>query len=229
MHALDSERWGEVGVACGFKIDDFASRTAARSILDLVLAREKHKELHWLRKASVTHYAIPNTFDDQLPEEVQIEGTVSRMLIGSTYLVPDGSGGEGLGVLTDAIVSEPRREVLGTYKLQNGQQVVCTSPLTDEELAAYKRSPDTFFGVVKKVREEIQEPLDCYDFFWETYSRSTREKLIEFIAGWPDYSELAKLDQNELAQRYCARMAEWMWMTHLRGGAVKNPTTVAPI
>jgi len=228
MHALDSEQWTEIGVSCGFKISDFASRTGAQSILDLVLAREKHKELHWLRKASMRHYAIPNTFDDQLPEERDLDGSMPRLLIGSTYLVPDQSGNEVSGVLTDAVVNESRRQACETYRLQDGTQIISTSPLTEAEISAYKRSPDTFFGVIKKVMGEIQEPLDCYDFLWETYSRSTREKLLEFVAGWPDYSSLAKLDQKELAQRYCARMAEWMWATHLRGGRVSNPTTIAP-
>jgi hypothetical protein len=228
MHALDSERWNEVGVACGFKIEDFASRTPARSILDLVRAREKHKELHWLRLASMRHNAIPSSFDDRLPEESQLDGSVPRLLIGSSYLVPDQSGNEVLGVLTDAVVNESKREVFGTYKLQNGLQVLVNSPLTEAELAAYKRSPDTFFGVIKKVRDEIQEPLDCYDFFLQTYSQSTREKLLEFVAGWPDYSLLAKLEQKELAEHYCARMAEMMWTTYLRDGGVKNPTVVTP-
>lgn len=224
MNALDTERWNEVGLACGFKIDDFGSRTGARSILDLVLAREKHKELHWLRKASMTHNGIPNTFDDRLPEETQMDAAVPRMLIGSAYLVPDANGKEELGVLTDAVVNERAREVLGTYRLEDGRHIVCKSPLTDQELAIYKRSPDTFFGVIKKVRQEIQEPLDCYDFFWETYSSTPRERLLEFVAGWPDYAELEKLDQELLAQRYCARMAEWMWAKFLRGGAKANTT-----
>jgi hypothetical protein len=212
MHALDRQRWTEIGVSCGFKIDDFASRIP-RPILDLVRAREKHKELHWLREASRKHLSIPNTFDDRLPEENLLDDDAPRLLIGATYLVPDGRGGAVLGVLTDAIVNEHSRQVCGTYRLQTGAHVVCTSPLTDSELAAYRRSPDTFFGVVKKVRAEIEEPLDCYDFFWETYSQSTRERLLEFMAGWPDYALLAILEQKELAQHYCARLAEWMWTT----------------
>jgi hypothetical protein len=32
MHAFDNERWTEVGLACGYKIDDFASRTGAQPL-----------------------------------------------------------------------------------------------------------------------------------------------------------------------------------------------------
>ena len=127
-----------------------------------------------------------------------------------------------MGVLTDAVVVETERAAYGTYRLQNNSHIICTSPLTDSELTAHKRSPDTFFGVIKETAKKIQEPLDCYDFFWEVYSKSSREKLLDFISGWPDYDLLAKLDQKLLAQNYCARMAEMMWTTHLHGEAPKN-------
>jgi len=211
IHALDSANWSEVGLACGYKIDDFASRTGARSILDLALARERHVEMHWLRKALQTHNVIPNRFDDGSADD---SVDVPRLLIGSTYLVPDSDKKEVLGVLTDALVVETERAAYGTYRLQNGSHIICTSPLTDNELAAYKRSPETFFGVIKEASKKVREPLDCYDFFWEVYSKSSREKLLEFVSDWRDYDLLAKLDQKQLAQNYCARMAEMMWTTH---------------
>jgi ABC-type cobalamin/Fe3+-siderophores transport system ATPase subunit len=119
-------------------------------------------------------------------------------------------------------------ERLGIRTINNNAGVIALAH-TDAELSTYKRSPDTFFGVVKEVQKEIQEPLDCYDFFWQVYSKSTREKLLEFVSKWSDYSLLEKLDQKELAENYCARMAEMMWSTYLRDGAVKNPTTVNPL
>lgn len=220
MHAFDNVRWTEVGLACGYKIDDFASRTGVRSILQLVQSRERHAELHWLRKALQKHNAIPNSFDDRLPEENTGDDYMPRLLIGSTYLVPDRDGKEALGVLTDAVVMERERKAYGTYRLQDGRHIICTSPLTDTELAAYKRSPDTFFGVIKEVSKEIIEPLDCYDFFWQVYSKSSREKLLEFTSTWPDHAALSQLDQKELARNYCARMAEMMWATRTRKSPV---------
>ena len=53
----------------------------------------------------------------------------------------------------------------GTYQVQDGRQFMCTTPITSAELTAYKRSPDTFFGIIKKVTGQLLEPLDCYDFF----------------------------------------------------------------
>src|SRR5260370_11128921 len=92
MHAFDRKRWTEVGLAFGYKIGDFASRAGAQSILQLAQARERHAELHWLRKALHKHNAIPNSFDDRLPEETSGDDNMPRLLIGSTYLIPDQNG-----------------------------------------------------------------------------------------------------------------------------------------
>jgi hypothetical protein len=228
MHALDTAQGHEVGLTCGFKIPDFSSRAGARSIIDLVRARERHKELHWLRKAQMNN-GIPNSFDDRLPDDVFVGADTPRLFVGSTYLVPDQDGKEVPGVLMDAVVDEPRRVAVGTYSLEGGHQVLVQTPLTEVELAIYKRSPDTFFGVIKKVNQEFQEPLDCYDFFWQVYSKSTRDKLLVFVAGWPDYASLATLDQKALAENYSARMAEGMWANYFRNGAATNRTTVNPL
>jgi hypothetical protein len=222
VHALDSAQWTEVGMACGFKIDDFASRTGAPSILDLAKAREGHIEMHWLRKALNNHRAIPNSFDDKLGAEAFDEDNSPRLLIGSTYLIPDETGGTVPGLLMDGAVLAVERAAYGTYRLQDGRHVMCKTPLTDAELEVYKRSPDTFFGVVKEVPKNIQEPLDCFDFHWLVYARTPKEKLLEFMATWPDVANCAHLQQKDLAQVYCARMAEYMWNMHSRAAATKS-------
>jgi hypothetical protein len=219
VHALDSTTFLEVGLACGYKIPDFASRIPAPSILTLVDAREKHKELHWLRKAMQSHSAIPNTFDDRLPEERE---DIPRLLIGSTYLIPTEDGKAVPGLLTDATVVESERLVYGTYRREDGCHVICPSPLTDAELAAYKSSPNTFFGVLKKVSGDLQEPLDCYDFFWDVYARTSKEKLVDFTKDWPDAAALHQLDRHRLAQIYCVRMAEHMWAMRTRDEALRQ-------
>jgi hypothetical protein len=218
MYALDSCHWSEVSLSCGYKIDDFASCAGARGILELARARDRHIEMHWLRKALDTHSAIPNTFDDRLPEEKD-DHEMPRLLIGATYLVPNERGEEIAGVLTDAAVLEPERAAYGTYRTQDGRHIICVSLLTDAELAAYKRSPDTFFGVIKEISKDLKEPLDCPDFFWASYSRTSKERLLEFMSAWPNCSALSNLDQKDLAQIYCARMAEMMWLTHIKGRA----------
>ena len=86
----------------------------------------------------------------------------------------------------------------GIYRLADGENIFCSVPLTDAEMSAYARSPETFFGTVKRVARGIKEPLEAFDFVYGTYSKSTREKLLEFMAEWPQIEELRKLGQQEL-------------------------------
>jgi hypothetical protein len=218
VHALDSTAFTEVWLSCGFKIPDFGSPRPYRSILDLVDAREKHIELHWLGKALGAHYAIPNTFDDRLPEEGDASA-IPRLLIGSTYLIPTGEGSEVPGVLVEASVLESEKRAYGVYRCADGRQIICANELTDAELAMFKRSPETFFGVIKQVSAEIEGPLDAYDFFWQSYGKSTKEELIEFMNLGPDAAMSRSLDRKRLAQVYCARLAENLWMTIQRDRA----------
>jgi hypothetical protein len=75
----------------------------------------------------------------------------------------------------------------------------------------YRRSPETFFGVVKHVGKGIKQPMDVYDFLHESYSRTPKEKLLEFMTGWPEIETMQSLSQEDLAKYYCARTAEGMW------------------
>jgi hypothetical protein len=222
VHALDSTIFTDVGPACGFKIPDFARRTPAQSILELVDARDKHIELHWLRKALQKQQSVPNTFDNRLPEELR-DNSLPRQLIGSTYLVPLADGREVPAVLTDAVVLVPERRAYGTYRCADGTHVICTNPLSDAEMAAYKRSPQTFFGIVKDVSHETNEPLDAFDFFWESYSDTPTEKLVELTSNWPDAAAMSQLKQRRFAQIYCARYAENLWAAHERDKNASRP------
>jgi len=40
-----------------------------------------------------------------------------------------------------------------------------------------------------------------------TYTKTTKGTLLEFLAGAPDIDQLAALDQVELASVYCERLA----------------------
>lgn len=211
VHDLDGTALGEIYAASGFKIDDFPAGRNTRSILDMHKARERHLEIHWLLKALDTHRQIPTTFDDRLPEEIVGDQPEARLLIGGAYIVPDSDGKEVQGTLEDAVVMEPENRAYGTYKLGDGRRILCTTPLTETELVAYRRSPETFFGVMKQISKGIKHPLDAFDFLYATYSKSSREKLLEFMADAADIDALRALDQRELAEQYCARLATKMW------------------
>ena len=67
----------------------------------------------------------------------------------------------------------------------------------------------TFFGVIdhNAGRSSPRTGLDWFNFFWESYSRSSKEKLIEFMEHAPDIERLKAMAQEDLATEYCTRMA----------------------
>jgi hypothetical protein len=89
-------------------------------------------------------------------------------------------------------------------------RIAASTPLTDGEMATYRRSPKTFFGVVNHVGG-AEAPLDACDFVYGSYSQTPKQRLLQFIAGWPDLPALQILEQPEMAKRYYARMAEGIW------------------
>jgi len=152
-----------------------------------------------------THYDIPSTFDGEIPE-FAFGDAAPRLRIGHKYLVPDADGTEVVGILTDATVLQSENTAYGIYKLADGRSIIVTAPLTPDELVAYQRHPDTFFGATKRQAKRIDDPLELFDFFHATYRQSSREKLLEFMASWPDIDELRDKETSELAVAYCERL-----------------------
>jgi hypothetical protein len=79
--------------------------------------------------------------------------------------------------------------------------------LTEDELAAYRSHPDTFFGVHRPQGRKAETPLQFFDFLYETYQKSPKEKLLEFLKNHSDFQTLQHKSQEELAIIYCERMA----------------------
>ena len=199
---------GARGAICGRRLQD---RWNAASLLAMHKAREKHIEVHWLFKAIEAHRLIPESFDDRLPEEACGALPKDRLRVGETYLVPRPGGKHVAAELVDAEVMPSESVAYATYRLEDGKHILCTAPLSDAEMAAYRKSPDTFFGVLKHGSKGIKHPLDAFDFIFETYSKSSREKLLEFMSSWRDIDQLRTLSQRELAEHYAATLGAQMW------------------
>jgi hypothetical protein len=214
IHALDSTKWSEFGIMEGFKIEDFPADRGAISPLDSYKARERHIEVHWLLKAIETHHEIPITFDSRTPEEAFAAEPIQRPRIGDTHVVLDGLGNEVPGILMSAVMVEESSSVFAQYRLSESKFITCTFPVSEAELAVYRRQPDTFFEAILPVSKGLKTPLDCSDFVAKTYLQTPREKLLEFMAEWPDIEQLQTLPQKELAEAYCNRLAESIWNNH---------------
>ncbi len=204
VYDLDGTQFERMGFAYGFKIDYFRGNTAYTNLREARLAREKHIEMVRLIKSTREQDIIPSTFDGDIPEfAFNKDLQEKRLLIGNKYMLPDKDGNEIVGILESATLSEHEKLAYGSYLLENGKRAIVTCPVSDEEIEAYRKYPDTFFGVPRHQGRKIDDPLELYDFFYDVYSKSKKEKLLEFMHNWPNFSEIQNLEQNELSEVYC--------------------------
>ena len=153
------------------------------------------------------HYDIPSTFDGEIPEFAFGETLPPRFRIGEWYSIPDKEGNQILGRLCDAVVMESERKVYGVYQTQTGANMIATAPLTEVELTAWHRHPETFFGQLRYVSKGCKSYVDWCDFFYDSYKNTPKDRLLELLKGAVDIEVLKSLEQRELAILYSERCA----------------------
>lgn len=192
-------------LAEGYQIADFKGGGYAPSLRHAIDAREKHIEMHELMESIRDHSDIPSTFDGDIPEYA-FGAAAHRIIIGQRYMVPDEHGVERSAEITTAMVSEAEGVAYCGVTFDDGQAAVCTMPLSAEELAAWRRHPDTFFGNLGQRHTRADSPMKLYDFFHASFKESSKEQLLDAMANAPDYEVLVKLDQSELAGIHAERI-----------------------
>lgn len=123
----------------------------------------------------------------------------------------------------DAHVDDQKQSVFAILKADANYSFV-NMPLTEVEMAIYKSNPDTFFDVVKPINRPLTKPLECFDFFAQTYMSAKRETLLEWMKDHPDIESLRTKSQKEVAEIYCDRMSASMWH---RGQIAKEKSEVS--
>jgi hypothetical protein len=187
----------------GFQIPEFKVDFHFTSVRAAVDAREKHIEMHDLFRSIGEHLEIPSTFDGEIPEFAYGDAT-TRLLIGERYAVTGDDGIERAGLLTSAMVWEAEKKAMCTLQVEGGASGIYSWPLSDAELSAWRKHPETFFGQVERSKRATTA-LELYDSIYATYRSTSKEKLLEFLATSPDTAMLADLDQPMLARLYAER------------------------
>ncbi len=208
-HQLNSEHFQCTVIAEGFKIPTFKMDARYSSLREAINARETHVELHNLLKSMQLHSHVPTTFSGEIPL-FEYGESEDRLLIGKRYKIPDDSGLNRIGLITSAVVLENEKNAVCAIAFENGVSELYKFPLSDGEMDAWRMHPDTFFGVLTPNNKTIVDPLGLYDFYLETYKQTPKEKLLEFLAGIPNFDELVKLNQKDLASiysEYCTNAA----------------------
>ena len=179
-----------------------------RAALD---ARERHADIHHVFESMQQHRDIPSTFNGEMPEVhfAPSEESVPPLKVGQIYLVPGPDGAEFPAELENTVVMEGEKKAYGVYRRVDTEiRLIANCPLTDRELEAYRKYPTTFFGEVdENAGRKCQNIFDWYDFAFESYGKTPKQKLLEYMKDSSDIESLKMLPQEELAKIYCERLA----------------------
>lgn len=202
---LNSLDGAPMAAALGFRLDTFNPPRPA-SFREIVLGRDQHPEMHALIDSMKIHGEPPSTFDGQHPEFAFGDTTHPRWIVGNNYLVPGPNNEEVKAVLQSAIAIPEQQTMHGVF-LAKGAHFIAQAPMTEAEVSAYKRSPNTFFGIVQDVGRNAKDALELAEFFYETYQHTPKEKLPEFLSKHPELERLRALSQKDLAIFVCEQWA----------------------
>jgi hypothetical protein len=203
LYNLDSYEFAPAVVLEGFKISDLKLGAAPLDLEQALGWRDKYVDMLDVIQAMKEYEQIPSTWDGGIPEFVYGQTKLPRLRIGGRYVIPDESGIEVTGELEDGCILEDDKTAYGIYKLDDGRKIIATCPVTEEELAVYRKYPDTFFGVERRTPRTEGDAIDMFDLCYSVYVRTPREKLLEFLRTHPHFEELQNLSQEELARIYC--------------------------
>jgi len=190
----------------GFHVGDL--KPGLRTLPQQVETRRRHAPIFALLESIQKYRQIPVTFDGEA-EAFLGKSSEGRLRVGQRLKVPRPDGTEIEATLESGVVVPEWKAASCVIASDDQQRFIVQIPLTDEELRAHAQHPSTFFGVIDRNagRLGLRTSLDLFNFLWETYSKSPREKLIEFMEHAPDFERLKEMTQEDLATEYCTRMA----------------------
>lgn len=218
QYALDTSALATMISFLGYKIHDFMG-VQFPSIREAVRARERHWPMFQLFKSMEEHREIPQTFGGELPSEVFVENPPARLQVGDIYAVPGPDGVEVNAKLMNATVMNGKTYAI-LHDPNTSKSWIGTFDMTPEEVNDYERHRETYFGVHEKSGHKVETAIEMFDWLFDVYRHTPKEKLLELMAGHPDDESLRNLQQKELAEILSER-----YVTHMvaNGFSVKPP------
>lgn len=212
-HQLEGFGVGCSAISAGFKINDFGYGKLYKSLREKYNAKQNYLDIEELLDSIEMHQDPPPTFEPELPSHSYSDTEIVPLKIGHDYYIPDDTGNEVIGTLTDAVVMESQKLIYGTYKIkETGKAIIATAPISFEELADYQKYPDVFFGAFKKQsRKPLNDVYETFEWLLAVYSKSSKDQLLNMMRNFSNFPELKIMEQNELALIYCEHMAVTMF------------------
>jgi hypothetical protein len=198
QHHLDSLVPDAGAAVEGFKMDDYRTGTAM-PLHEAIERRDRRPEVEALTKSMGEHTDIPSTFDGEIPELMGIE---NRLLIGRKYEIEPGK----VGTLTEACLIETERKAAAVIQLNDGSQAIWTIPLSDNEVSAWRRYPETFLGELRPPNGSVTNLLELYDFFLSSLDKTSKENILAQLPVQGEDAPQTDLSRDELAKCLAERM-----------------------
>lgn len=192
---LDDDSARRAILADGFKIDDFGFKEY-QSLTETFKARQKHADVYSVCNA-FDNYSIPATFDGELPEFAFGEAE-RRFNIGDHYKLDE----KVVGLLTHGGVLEVEKKAYLNFLTIDGKTHLYEAKLSNAELSAYIKHPETFFGSVQPIARKAETPLQLFEFFYNSCKDTPKAKLLEWLADAPNFEQLQKLPLEDLVFEY---------------------------
>jgi hypothetical protein len=206
-------------VAVGFKMSDFGVNSSLMTMPDAYKAKVKHIDLFTIMDA-YRNYNIPSTFDGELPE-FSFGAAERRWTIGERHQLDHECCP---GTLLQGVVLESEKCAYLSYKMDDGRNIIVTAELSDAELAAYRAHPETFFGEYRKIGKNTKDPMELFEFIYESYKKTPREKILEWMAKAPDIELLKLLPDEDLRMSFAERSV----LSMMQRGKKPAPPTEPP-
>jgi len=185
----------------GFKIPDIKYDVPS-TLRDAIIERKRNADVYHLLESFASIDRIPNTYEGETSAEA-FYGYKPTLTLGEKVEMDDGT----VGVVTEALVVEAEKKlILALYDEAKDAAWLYERPMTDVEWSAYSEHPDTFFGRVKPVSKNHNDPIKFYEWILKNYQRTPKERLLEFLKDSPNIEKLATLSQRELAEEYALRV-----------------------
>ena len=150
------------------------------------------------------YQSIPVTFDGENPHLDNLHSH-PEIQLGKQQLI-NIEGKDILARLSSVVVIEKESRAYLAYNFEN-KSVMMTYSMSEKELKAYKAHPNTFFGKYEKASNKLCTPLDAFEFFYSSYSKLSKESLLDKLKNHPNSETLKKTSRNKLCDIYCEQLA----------------------
>ena len=172
-------------------------------------ARDRDRDISWILECLQKVQMVPHHFDgtpDDLVDDNKLP--FKRLQVGERLEITLPNEGSVIGTVLN-VVSLGEDAVVTIWNERTHKEEILRVPLSEQEREIASTIGDVAFGnpnAGRKIPDE--DPLAIYDFFLDTYTKSSREKLLEFLEKHPRFDEFKNLSTDELRTRVCREWAK---------------------